>query len=89
MVDHLQVKLTDGERELLLRSVDLPHRLQSVIASAQHGLLGWRVIVSSDDADDIREAVGDALMVIGFDERDRPTKEGLLLERMIDKFFTG
>lgn len=37
---------------------------------------------------EIPDAVRDAPQVIGFDERDEPTKEGLLLKSMVDKLST-
>jgi hypothetical protein len=89
MVERILVNLTDAERDLLLRRVELPDRLHSIVASAQHGSRGWGVTVSADDAEEIRESVGDTLQTIGFDERDEPTKEGLLLESIVDKFFTS
>jgi hypothetical protein len=89
MVERLLVNLTDAERELLLRAAGLPPRLHSIVASAQEGRRGWGITLSADDADEIRERCGDIIGSIGFDERDEPTKDGLLLESMIDKFFTG
>jgi hypothetical protein len=88
MVERLLVNLSDDERALLLHYVDLPTRLHSIVASAQQGARGWGITLSADDAEEIRDQCTDALAVGGFDEHYAPTKDGLLLESMIDKFFT-
>lgn len=43
--------------------------------------------VSEDDAGNIRDFCGEQLQKAGFDEQYNPTKEGLILESLIDKFF--
>ena len=89
MVERLLVNLTDAERTLLLDRVDLPPRLHSIVASAEKGARGWGITISTHDAHTIRERCGDALVATGFDQDYAPTKDGLLLEGMIDKFFAG
>jgi len=87
MTQRVLVRLTEDERELLLTQVELPPRLHSMVASAQEGVRGWGFTLSEEDATDIRDRCGDTLAAIGFDEHSSPTKAGLLLESMIDKFF--
>jgi hypothetical protein len=83
------VTVTDAERQLLLNRVGLPQRLQFIVASAQQGSKGWGMTLSGNDADEIRDHCADTLTYIGLDKQDAPTRDGLLLESMIDKFFTG
>lgn len=80
------INLTEEERDLLLTKVELAARLHSIVSAAQRGARGWGVTMSRD-AEEIRECCGDTLMEIGFDERDSPTKTGVLLESMVAKFF--
>ena len=89
MTRRVLVRLTEAERELLLTQVDLPPRLRSMVASAQHGVRGWGFTLSDQDAAEIRDRCGDMLTAIGFDHDSSPTKGGLLLESMIDKFFVS
>lgn len=47
-------------------------------------------ILQSNDLEllnDIREACGDLLMIIGFTKDDEPTKEGRIIEGLMDKLF--
>jgi hypothetical protein len=39
-----------------------------------------------EEASEIRECCSESLLEIGFNQDDTPTKNGLLLENMIDKF---
>jgi hypothetical protein len=87
MAERALINLTEEERDLLLTKVELSARLQAIVSVAQHGARGWGLTISREDAAEIRECCGDTLMEIGFDEHDSPTKAGLLLESMIDKFF--
>ena len=89
MVERLLVSLTDEERTVLLDHVKLRRRVRSIVESAQKGARGWGITLSADDAEEIRDCCGSTLAAIGFDEHYAPTKDGLLLESMIDKFFTS
>ncbi len=41
--------------------------------------------LSAEEADDLRDACGEQLQRVGFDQDYSPTKEGKLLEALIDK----
>lgn len=43
--------------------------------------------ISEDDADMIRDLFLDELQIIGFDKEYKLTKEGIIIESLIDKFF--
>lgn len=88
MTKRVLVNLSDAERELLLAKVDLAAAHHLLVREAQQGARGWGVTLSEDEACEIREAVSETLLRIGFDEQYNPTEEGWLLESMIDKFFT-
>jgi hypothetical protein len=87
MAERALINLTEEERALLLTKVDLTARLDSIVSAAQHGARGWGFTLSPEDASEIRERCSESLMEIGFNQDDTPTKNGLLLESMIDKFF--
>jgi hypothetical protein len=81
------ISLTREERQLLLRRLEVAPDIRAQLESASpHSVDVW---MSVDQADDLREAVQDVLQVHGFDESYAPTQEGLVLERLVDKFFTG
>ncbi len=47
------------------------------------------VILPEDAADELRDLLGEQLQIYGFDENYEVTKEGMMLENLIDKFFIG
>lgn len=87
MTERVLLSLTRDEREVLLTKVELPPQLRSIVASAQEGARGWGFTLSQHDATEIRGFCITTVAAIGFDESGSPTKAGLLLESMIDKFF--
>ena len=89
MVERVLVSVTDRERQLLLERVQLRPRIRAIVESARKGARGWGITVAAKDAGEIRDCCGTTLAAIGFDEHYAPTRDGLLLESMIDKFFTG
>ena len=83
------IELTDDEQQILVTSVPLPETLRSSVESARQSGRKWLLDISEDDADEIRDLCADRLDEVGFDERYEPNKAGLLLEGLVDKFFTG
>lgn len=83
------VTLTENERHVLMTSVLLPETLRSVVNSARQSGRNWTLEISDDDANEVRDLCGDRLQEVGFDERYEPNEAGLLLEQLVDKFFTG
>lgn len=45
--------------------------------------------ISEDAADQLRDLFSDQLQVVGFDENYNLTKEGQMIENLIDSFFIG
>lgn len=85
----MKVKINKEEFELLSSGQLLPDDLRrKVIKGASLQNNGIHILeVSDDDADLIRDYCGDQLQKIGFDENYDPTKEGRILESLIDKLF--
>lgn len=82
------VKLTQLEREFLLKDVlEKNTLLMEIIKSATPYFDKFSVDIQADIADQIRDLCADKLMMIGFDEEYKLTKEGVLLEHLIDIFF--
>lgn len=45
------------------------------------------LLASDEEADELRNACGDYLQIVGFDETYEPTEIGKYLERLIDKLY--
>lgn len=85
----MRVTLSKDEFDLLSKAQSLAEHLRAKVLSAPFGGRTYAVDVSNEEASLIREACGDELQISGFDAQGEPTRAGLLLESMIDKFFTG
>ena len=46
----------------------------------------YEIILSEEESDIIRDLCGEQLQIKGFDITYEPTKEGVILEKLIDKF---
>ncbi len=85
----MKIKLAKDEFELLASGRFLSPDLLAKVQAAALDSKGYGVDITEDEASLIQEACGDELQRSGFDAQDEPTKRGLLLESLIDKFFTG
>lgn len=85
----MKVKLTKEEFELLCSGKFLPSHLSDVVIKAVFQGRHYLLDVSDDAADEIRDFCGEQLQRQGFDENYNPTREGNLLESLIDKFYIG
>lgn len=85
----MNIKLTKEEFELLVSGQFVAQDLLAKVQAATFGGRHYAADLSEDDADLIREACCEELQRSGFDGQYEPTKRGLLLEGLIDKFFTG
>ena len=74
--------LTPEEHALLLETVDA-HRPDLRLLVAE--LVTGERRLSADEGNALREAVGEDLMLTGFDEAYEPTDRGRALEDLIDK----
>ena len=61
----------------------------NIFSSACKVLQGWLIDIMDEDADEIRDFLGEKLQVVGFDKNYNLTEEGKTLEALIDKFFIG
>jgi len=86
----MKVKLTKEEFEYLISSKFLPGDLLEVL-SKSHAVQGSTYVVefSAKEADMVRDLCGERLQLKGFDRNYNPTREGLILESLIDKFLVG
>jgi len=81
----MEINLNVEEKKLLLEKVNLSLRLRNFVL-----LLGEnsKLEISESDSAEFWEFCTEALSVIGFTgENDKPTEDGLILERLIDKFY--
>ena len=49
----------------------------------------WQVNITNSAADEIRDLCSEMLQVVGFDEQYALTKQGEILEELIDIFYSG
>ena len=66
-----------------------PKLLQLLLNSSQNKAGHWLLIIPEEKVDDFRDLFIGQLQVKGFDENYRLTREGEILESLIDKFFLG
>lgn len=82
------IRLSKNDIEFMLLSLkDMPENLADKLKQ-----LGENKIkpedISIDEYDSLRDLCGDWLQMYGFDENYNPTKEGEMLENLIDKLYT-
>ena len=79
----MTIELSNFECDLLLTHPETRELAQSSLV--ERGVL----IGTADQYDKLRDASSDLLQRIGFDEDYAPTREGAVLEGLIDKLFSG
>lgn len=86
----VRIKLTSEEIVYLMGTgfvhPGLSEQLKSVSASQDSFLA---VEISEEEADALRDRLGEELQRDGFDEAYNPTPKGRILEGLIDKLFVG
>lgn len=86
----MRITLTPNQAAFLRDATFVPMPLARQLKHApSHFEKPIAVELSGEDADSIREVLGEQLQLIGFDESYDPTPEGILLEQLIDKFLVG
>jgi hypothetical protein len=80
------VYLTQEEYEFLLNENFLSEYLIDALKNID---VNYNLNINEDDADSIRDECGEHLQIVGFDKNDNPKPKGIILEKLIDKFFTG
>jgi len=82
------IKLTQDEFNYLSSTFFLsPSWHTGLGASWKKTNAHYLLTISEEQADKLRDLCGEQLQIVGFDEQYRPTKEGEILESLIDKFF--
>ncbi len=81
------IKLNDKEFEYLVGF--LPLKLRNILNNCVKNNDNWLLKISEENADIIRDACGEQLQLVGFDEKYTLTTEGKILESLIDKFFVN
>jgi len=81
----MRVKLMKEERDVLLSHSETEVLARRLLERSVPLFLSG----TDEDMDLLRDACGELLQRIGFDEEYVPTHEGELLERLIDKLFTS
>ena len=81
------VHLSEREAMYLKNTAFLPEGLAQLIQSAPPADdRGLKIVVSHAVLEQFREAFTEQLAKVGFDAEYRPTREGTLLEGLIDRF---
>ena len=84
----MNVKLNREEFEYLYQGNFMTHELLEKITKAFLIENDFYLLeISDEDADTIRDICGEQLQKVGFDGDYNPTREGNILERLIDKFY--
>ena len=88
-MEKYQFKLKPEEIILLKNTLNKNINILSTINFENIDPKSGRTILNCDiqTAREIQCELGSYLMEVGFDENDNPTKEGLLIEDLIDKFY--
>ena len=81
------IRLSKQEQQMLASTVQMPDSLRAVVRSALPVGESWRLELAAPVAEQIRDCCADTLLQISFDEHYEPTKEGHILEALIDRFF--
>jgi hypothetical protein len=83
--DDLRVRFTRVEFECLRTITFLDEAGKTALMMAVQAGGEYFVELTTGEADSIRDACGEQLQRVGFDQSYKPTKAGVTLERLIDK----
>ena len=83
----MTIRLSQQEQQMLASTVQMPESLRAVVRSALPVGESWQLELAAPVAEQIRDCCADTLLQFGFDEHYEPTKEGHILEALIDRFF--
>ncbi|CCB89739.1 hypothetical protein [Simkania negevensis] len=85
-----KIRLKNLEYDYLLKSIFLSNKIKEEIKKSTYHFNTEIYIELNDDLiDSIRDECGEHLQIVGFDKDYKITKEGELLESLIDKFYLG
>ena len=83
----LKVNLNDKEDSYIHKAQFLDEKHRKLFSFPQKEGTDYVLKFSEDQADELRDLCGEQLQVVGFDQNYELTKEGKILESLIDKFF--
>lgn len=82
------VYLTEEEFNYICSSNFLPsillHKIRNSYLKVNND---YKIKVTEEESDEIRDLCGEQLQIKGFDINYKPNQEGVILEKLIDKFF--
>lgn len=82
----VKIELSKDEFEYLFRASFLPNKLHALFLLAHQGKEIYLLNISSEEADELRDLCMEQLQLVGFDHKYALTKEGKILESLVDKF---
>jgi hypothetical protein len=83
------IKLNQAEYSYLCKASFLPDRLRQLFFLTKREENAYKLNITEDQADEIRDLCGEQLQLVGFDEKYDLTPEGEMLENLVDKFYIG
>lgn len=84
-----RIQLNQDEYSYLCKASFLPDGLRQLFFLTEREENAYKLNITEDQADEIRDLCGEQLQLVGFDEKYDPTSEGKLLEDLVDKFYIG
>ncbi len=85
----MNIKLSPEELTYLLRENFLEEPLMDLLRTTQRTSKAGILNLTEVQADEFRDAFSDRMQDVGFDESYEPTREGKMLESLIDRFYVG
>lgn len=83
----LKIELNRNEYYYLCQASFLEDQYRKLLFPSQQQGDMYTLIISEEQADEIRDLCGERLQIAGFDEKYELTQEGKILESLVDKFF--
>jgi len=83
----MKIQLTENEFNYFLSQNFFPEKYKGFLKNNID--VNFKLTITEDDADEIREICMDYLPVYGFDSNYELNEQGKILEKLIDKFFIG
>lgn len=81
------IKLNADEYSYLCQATFLPSHIRKALLLAKKEISDFILEISEDHADETRDLCQNQLQLFGFDAQYELTKEGQILENLIDKLF--
>ncbi len=85
----MKIQLTKSECDYIRKANFFPLELLELFLNIEKQEVIYILKLLQTQADEIRDLCGERLQFVGFDEKYELTKEGKILESLIDKLFLG